>query len=979
MYTYLLRLGVKPHKRLDHPMRDELLLRQYARPGETSFDQVMARVSAVLFPDDKTHATALFHMLMNGEFQFGGRVLAGAGTEHGNLLNCFVQDEHPFKPGSTEGALHLAKKLALVTKVGGGNGLNLDAYPPKQPFMVSRSTRTLGRPYLTISPDHADHDKVRQGTFYDQVTGQYVTRGYDTLVFVPHGSSLEPGVRTHTVPDSIDGIWHAAAVMVKEILAGNDVLIDLSALRPEGSPVRGSGGTSSGPASFAVEIFNNFAKWAYLGGADYAGPVATLRYLFAPTLRVIRQGGTRRGAGMATLSVDHPDIEDFITAKDLEREGREGDISTFNISVLVSDTFMNQATGKPRVYDDATANAHALLRKIAEHAHATGEPGIQFTDTINWHNMVRETQGEIRATNPCGEIGLLPGEPCDLGAINLAAFVDENGEFDFPRFGNAVSLAVRALDRVLDVEQPPLPEIGHMIKRNRRIGLGVMGLADMLVRMGCRYDDLEGHRVVHAVIDRMRQMAIATSVDLADELGVPEGVSAAGFQRRNVALLTVAPTGTIAAMTGVSSGIEPIFSAVTYRRIGTTYHRIVHPLLEEIFGRHFDYDQGESLEDVFVFDLADKISEHHGSIQWLFDELPEGSTLRDDPCLKAFVTAHEINPLHHVEMQAIVQRTFDWDELGNRTFAGNSISKTINLPHYASVDDVFEAYRRAWTSGCKGITVYRDGSRDLQVLNTSNPEEEEEDVDTSRPPETREEASKQIRAVIAEKRSILDALAPFDGAEYEHDAPEDESPYDTLTNQLVDEVQRIVDKYNLNTGRQTPRLATLERPQMVLGASYKFKVGGEKVYIQAFSNDDNQLVEVWTPASKGASPNEQTTHNIIGRLISLALKHGASPEKIAQSLEGHRDDTGGIVKGVGFVGSKWSLVAHVIRDTADTFRQVDKIVHEEEMQAAPSSQPPPHSPRPARSANLCPACGRAELVHQDGCKHCNVCHYSSCG
>jgi ribonucleoside-diphosphate reductase alpha chain len=195
--------------------------------------------------------------------------------------------------------------------------------------------------------------------------------------------------------------------MVRLLLKGKNVLLDLSELRPEGSVVRGSGGTSSGPASFAVEIFDSFAYWASLGGAEYAGPVATLRYVFAPTLRVIRQGGVRRGAGMATMSIDHPDIIDFVTAKDLDREYEEGDISTFNISVLVNDYFMS-------TYQMGVENSKELFQQIAEHAWQTGEPGLIYIDTINNNNLLLETEGPILATNPCGEIILRHKQFCNL-------------------------------------------------------------------------------------------------------------------------------------------------------------------------------------------------------------------------------------------------------------------------------------------------------------------------------------------------------------------------------------------------------------------------------------------------------------------------------------------------------------------------------------------------------------------------------------
>jgi ribonucleoside-diphosphate reductase alpha chain len=386
--------------------------RQYFMPEDKDLLGMFRRVANwVASPEHGEHkrvyAEAFYDLMTSKRFCPGGRVLAGAGTQHGNVLNCFVQDGSPQQPGSNEWVTHLATKLALVTKVGGGNGLCLDPLSPKRAY-----TQGAGQLYVTISPSHADYEKVKTGTYMDLVHGKYVTKGYRHATFIEQ-SDVPAALPKLTVGDSVDKIWQGGSDMIMRLLDKQDVLLDLSGLRPEGTPVNGSGGNSSGPSSFAVEVFDNFAYWASLGGAEYAGPVATLRYIFAPTLRVIRQGGTRRGAGMATMSITHSDINDFITSKDLEREQTEGDISTFNISVLVTDKFMQEAKGKKS----------AALMTIADHAWQTGEPGLIYIDRINEHNPMRASLGDIKSTNPCGEIPLYAGEPCDLGAINLAAYV----------------------------------------------------------------------------------------------------------------------------------------------------------------------------------------------------------------------------------------------------------------------------------------------------------------------------------------------------------------------------------------------------------------------------------------------------------------------------------------------------------------------------------------------------------------------------
>ncbi|HKI56285.1 MAG TPA: LAGLIDADG family homing endonuclease, partial [Trueperaceae bacterium] len=264
--------------------------RQYFQPGDASLEDMFARVASWVASPEPEEARAemaerFYDLMIERRFCPGGRVLAGAATGHGNVLNCFVQDGSPEDAGSTSWVLRLATKLALVTKVGGGNGLNLDPIRPKRAF-EGRS----GRLYLTIDPSHDDYEKVRSGTFFDLVRGEYVTRGYRSAAFVERRDAPS-GVQLFAVGDSVESIWHSGSEMIEGLLRGEDVLLDLSDLRPEGTPVKGSGGSSSGPSSFAVEVFDNFAMWASLGGAEHAGPVATLRYVFAPTLRVIRQGG----------------------------------------------------------------------------------------------------------------------------------------------------------------------------------------------------------------------------------------------------------------------------------------------------------------------------------------------------------------------------------------------------------------------------------------------------------------------------------------------------------------------------------------------------------------------------------------------------------------------------------------------------------------------------------------------------------------
>ena len=679
--------------------------RQYFTPQDKDLAGLFRRVAAwVATPEGEAkeaYTARFFDLMASKRFCPGGRVLAGAATSHGNVLNCFVQDGSPEAVGTDAWVLKLATKLALVTKVGGGNGLCLDLLKPKRAYH-----QTAGQLYLTVSPAHADYDKVKTGTYMDLVHGKYVSKGYRRAVFVEQ-SEVPSALPVLNVGDSVEKIWGAGSDMIARMLRGEDVLLDLSNLRPEGTPVKGSGGTSSGPSSFAVEVFDNFAVWAALGGANHAGPVATLRYVFSPTLRVIRQGGTRRGAGMATLSITHPDIQDFITAKDLEREQLEGDISTFNISVLVSDAFMNESRN---------AGREGVLRDIADHAWQTGEPGLIFIDRINEYNPLRASLGDIKSTNPCGEIPLFPGEPCDLGAVNLAAYVVEPDQglegFDWDAFHADVTTCIRFLDNVLEVNKFALADNREMSLKLRRLGLGVMGLADALILMGLRYDSNAGRAATKHLIAELRDTATQASEALAAERGPFPACETSSVEaaRRNVALLTVAPTGTTSMLMGVSSGIEPVFAPFVYRKIGDSYASLIHPLFQELLERHAPHPDFQK-NDAWDWDkVVAAVQGNHGSVQGLAF-VP--AAVKD-----VLVCAHDIAPEDHVKMQGVIQTTFD----GGGKMVANSISKTINMPNEATVDDVYDAYSLAFATGCKGITVYRDGSRQFQVLSTKKEE-----------------------------------------------------------------------------------------------------------------------------------------------------------------------------------------------------------------------------------------------------------------
>jgi ribonucleoside-diphosphate reductase alpha chain len=443
--------------------------------------------------------------------------------------------------------------------------------------------------------------------------------------------------------ESIFGTVKNAALVHKE---GGGTGFDFSRLRPTGSFVHRTQGVASGPVSF-------------------------LKVIDAAT-EAVKQGGTRRGANMGILRVDHPDIERFILMK---RDGKS--VGNFNISVAVTDAFMEalRKGGTYDVYDPyrkkivERKDARKVFRMIVESAWAIGDPGLIFIDRVNQHNPTRGL-GTIDATNPCGEQPLHAYESCNLGSINVAAFFDAARPelFDWDRFGAAAALGVRFLDDVIDVNKYPLPEIDAVTKGNRRIGLGVMGWADLLIKMKIKYDS----EAALALADKLAAFLRARAAEASEKLGRTRGSFPniaksiyKGRKMRNATVLTIAPTGTIARMAGCSSSVEPIFAFEFTSHIIDAKLADIHPLFKE----------------------------------WKRDH--PGQT--PPPY---FVTAHEIAPEWHIRTQAAFQKHVD-----------NAVSKTINLPHEASLKDVEKAYLLAFELGTKGITIYRDGCREEQVLN----------------------------------------------------------------------------------------------------------------------------------------------------------------------------------------------------------------------------------------------------------------------
>jgi len=481
------------------------------------------------------------------------------------------------------------------------------------------------------------------------------------------------------VGDTMEEIFEAVKQMALVQRTGGGTGFSFSRLRPKGDVVASTGGEASGPVSF-MKIFDSATEH-------------------------IKQGGKRRGANMGVLRVDHPDILEFIAAKRDERA-----LQNFNISVAVTDAFMDAA----RRGDDydlinprtgrvvGRLNARRVFEEIARAAWQTGDPGLLFLDAINRANPTPQL-GPIEATNPCGEIPLLPYESCNLGSINLTHMLREREgrtEVDWEKLRETVRKAVRFLDDVIEVNRYPIPEIERMTRGNRKIGLGVMGFAEMLIRLGLSYDSDDAVDLAERVMRVIAEEALATSAELAEERGVfpnwKGSVHEARNRRvRNATLTAIAPTGTISIIAETSASIEPLF-ALAYRRThvlgGQTLYE-VNPLFLEYVERY-----GLKVDEVLEAVLA------QGRLRDIA-HIPE-------ELKRLFVTALEIPPDRHLQIQAAFQRAVD-----------NSVSKTINMPEEATVEDVARAYWRAWELGLKGITIYRYGSKSAQVLELGLDEE----------------------------------------------------------------------------------------------------------------------------------------------------------------------------------------------------------------------------------------------------------------
>ncbi|MBW3017982.1 vitamin B12-dependent ribonucleotide reductase [Candidatus Woesearchaeota archaeon] len=519
--------------------------------------------------------------------------------------------------------------------------------------------------------------KESEKIFYKEITDMKFMPASPTLMNA--GAPLQQLSACFVLPvgDSIKEIFESVKATAIIHQSGGGTGFNFSRLRPRHDIVISTKGVASGPLSF-IRVFDT-------------------------TTDVINQGGKRRGANMGILRVDHPDIMDFIVAKE-----KTNVLNNFNLSVALTDNFM-KAVKNNEEYELLSPRTNKVMKKlnakkvfdlIVLMAWKNGEPGVVFIDNINKDNPTPDL-GPIESTNPCGEQPLMPYESCNLGSINLAKFVTKDKKVDYEELRKTCKIATHFMDNVIDMNNLPLPEIEEMTRANRKIGIGVMGWADMLYQMRIPYNSEEAIKLAEEVMKFVDDEIKTASEDLAAKRGAFPNIQKSIYKDktpiRNAARTTIAPTGTISMISDCSSGIEPLFSISYVKRV-MEGKELVYT------NKHFVNALKEA--GIFSDKLIQKVT-NKASIQDI-EEIPED--LR-----KVFVTAFDITPEWHVKMQAAFQK-----------YTNNAVSKTVNFPNDATTQEVEQVYMMAYDTGCKGVTVYRDGSREGQILNVKSSEKKQE-------------------------------------------------------------------------------------------------------------------------------------------------------------------------------------------------------------------------------------------------------------
>ena len=714
------------------------------------------------------------------------------------------------------------------------------------------------------------------------------------------------------------GIYDTLRAMALVHQSGGGTGFSFSRLRAEGDPVRSTMGVASGPVSFMR--------------------------LYDSSTEVVKQGGTRRGANMGILRVDHPDIRAFIRCKNDTSQ-----VTNFNISVAITDAFMAAVEAgedydliSPRTGEViGRENAPEIFDMIVEGAWKTGEPGVFFIDRANEYNPV-PALGGYEATNPCGEQPLLAYDVCNLGSINVGVFAkkqtfaDPADGIDWDGMRRVVHLSIHFLDNVIDANRYPLDEISDLAQNIRRVGLGLMGWADLLVRLGVQYDSDEGVALARTVMGFIEEETRVASEKLAEARGVfpawedsiwgPDDSCARDAsggrirperRLRNCNLTTVAPTGTISIIAGCSGGIEPLF-AVAFMR---NQAGVMMPDVNEDFVARAK-DEGWHSDE-----LMERIAEE-GHIH--FNEVPR--EVQD-----TFRTAHDITPEWHVRMQGAFQ-----------THVDSAISKTTNFPHEATSQDVRKIYEMAFELGCKGVTVYRDGSRPMQVLSTGKTGQEE-------------------AAGAAEIEALTGELA--DAREKAH--------------RLEGELESIKKTLGEHDREVSALRHKRQRPSMLKGRTIKMDCPLGDLYVTINEDDTGRPFEVFCTLGK-AGGAAMADSEAIGRLVSLSLRSGIPITAVRDQLRGISCD-----RAVGIGAHKVLSAPDAIAQAIDHYlaekegvqveMAIDATAPARAEAAAAMAARSQYVDETATALGACPACGASQLAYEEGCKKCYVCGYSECG
>jgi ribonucleoside-diphosphate reductase alpha chain len=755
-------------------------------------------------------------------------------------------DTRPAKVGQwTEQALRVLRERYLSR-----DGDAIRETPEEMCWRVARAI-AQGEGQWGKSP--AVVHEIANAFYHLMVEGKFLPNS-PTLMNAGRGNQLQySACYVLPVGDSMEEIFDAVKAAAIIHKSGGGTGFAFSRLRQKDAVVSSTGGKASGPVSF-LRVFN---------GATEA----------------VKQGGTRRGANMGILRVDHPDILEFIECK------LDGGITNFNVSVAATDRFM-EALAKGDEYELIAPHsgevvgrlqAKEVFERIVRAAWRTGDPGMVFIDRIN-QSPANPTPdvGMVEATNPCGEQPLLPNEACNLGSINVAAFArrEANGEWavDWAELERVVRLAVRFLDDVIEVNPYPLPEIDATVKANRRIGLGVMGWADLLFRMGVAYDSQPALDLAERLMAFIQERAHDQSAKLAEERGPFPNWTRSIYQHgrplRNSTVTTIAPTGTISMIAGASSGIEPAFAIAFTHKVGDRVLPFTNHVFAEVARERGFYSDG-LMEEVARRGVVHGLAGVPADVQ------------------RVFVTAHEVPFEWHVRHQGAFQK-----------FTDNGVSKTINLPNAASVVDVGRAYLLAWELGCLGITVFRDGCKE-GVLRVG-----------TKPPDKAE------------------AGAPAPGA----------------------------------------ASVVKPRPRSLVGRTYRVETPLGTAYVVVNENGEGgEPFEVFVSVGKAGS-DTMAVAEAIGRLVSLTLRMPSplSPKRRLEEIIAQLSGIGG-GRPLGFGPQRvLSLPDGIARVLAEHLGQVKP-------EAGPAA-----TAAKLTAGDICPECGQATFVYEEGCQKCYGCGFNEC-